>query len=44
VEPLKQWPESESQGALGRAFAVWVSEVLVPDLGVPDTAKSYDLK
>ena len=44
AEPLKKWPESESQGALGRAFAVWVSEVLVPDLGVPDAVKSYDLQ
>jgi len=44
AEPLKKWPKTESQGALGRAFAAWVSEVLIPDLGVPDAAKSYDLK
>ena len=43
AEPLKKWPKTESQGALGRAFAAWVSEVLIPDLGVPDAAKSYDL-
>ncbi len=29
---------------LGRVFAGWVSEVLVPDLGVPDAAESYHLK
>ena len=44
AEPLKRWPKSESQGALGRAFAAWVSEVLVPDLGVPDAVRSYDLQ
>lgn len=44
AEPLKRWPKGESQGALGRAFAVWISEVLIPDLGVPDAAKSYDLR
>ena len=44
AEPLKKWPQNESQGALGRAFAAWVSEVLIPDLGVPDVAKSYDPK
>ncbi len=44
AEPLKRWPRSESQSALGRAFAVWVSEVLIPDLGVTDAVKSYDLK
>ncbi len=41
--PLRKWPQRESQGALGRAFAAWISEVLIPDLGVPDAAKSYDL-
>ena len=44
AEPLERWPNSESQGALGRAFAVWISEVLIPDLGVPDASKSYDLE
>ncbi|MDE0108222.1 MAG: Rpn family recombination-promoting nuclease/putative transposase [Bryobacterales bacterium] len=44
AEPLKRWPDSESQGALGRAFAVWISEVLIPDLGVPDATKGYDLR
>ena len=44
AEPLERWPNSESQGALGRAFAVGISEVLIPDLGVPDAAKSYDLE
>ena len=44
AEPLKNWPQSESQGALGRAFAVWISEVLIPDLGVTDATKSYDLR
>lgn len=39
AEPLKRWPKSESQGALGRAFVVRVSEVLIPDLGARDAAK-----
>ncbi len=43
AEPLKNWPPSESQGALGRAFAAWISEVLIPNLGVPDAVKSYRL-
>ena len=43
AEPLKNWPPSESQGALGRAFAAWISEVLILNLGVPDAVKSYRL-
>jgi len=44
AQPLKQWSGSEEHAALAGAFAAWISEVLIPDLGVPDAAKSDNLK
>ena len=44
TEPLKKWSGSESHAALAGAFAAWISNVRVPELGVLDALKSDNLK
>ena len=41
--PLKGWSRNAAYALLAGAFASWISEVLVPDLGVPDAMKSDNL-
>lgn len=41
--PLQKWSRSEGPAALAGAFATWISEVLIPNLGVLDAAKSDNL-
>ena len=40
AEPLKQWSGSASHAGLAGAFATWISQVRVPELGVLDAVKS----
>ena len=42
--PLEKWSGSEGLAALAGAFATWISEVLIPNLGVLDAAKSDNLE
>lgn len=42
--PLRGWIGSAGHGALAEAFARWLSEVLIPDLGVQDAVKSANLE
>ena len=44
AQPLKKWSGNEEHTGLAGAFAAWISEVLIPDLGVTDAAKSDNLK
>ena len=41
--PLRGWSRNTAYALLAGAFASWISEVLIPDLGVPDAMKSDNL-
>ena len=41
--PLRGWSRNAAYALLAGAFASWISEVLIPDLGVPDAMKSDNL-
>ena len=44
AEPLRRWPEVGRYRAIRPAFAVWISHVLLPAMGVEDAPKSDNLE
>lgn len=44
AQPLQKWSASAEYAALASAFAHWISDVRIPDLGVLDALKSDNLK
>ncbi len=44
AEPLRKWSQSEGHAGLAGAFAAWISQVRIPELGVTGTVKSDNLE
>ena len=44
AEPLRQWVGRERFEVLGPAFAIWISHVLLPGMGVTNAMKSDNLE